>query len=225
VPVNRYELRETVPLGPDSPHGGVITVGDAINSRALPDDWIFRELLDAADDGALALSAEFGPLGMHVDQGVPVALPVIEGAQMTADFAELRMLVRLYLDWETNGEIPDPARRWWLHTVNEALRTFAPYVEAGLGDEPLRTHVTLYEAAILQLVEYASEGREIRRCANETCARAFTRQRAPKGRSKYGSETAHASGVKYCSHACAKAQSERERRRRRTAERTGREHG
>jgi len=109
------------------------------------------------------------------------------------------------------------AWRWWTDHVNAALRAFPLYVEfdaPGSGGHELGSirRPTLYEVAILQLVQIATEGRDIGRCANIRCGRPFTRQRTVRRRYQ-GAE--HASGVKYCSRLCAKAQSERDRRSRR----------
>ena len=50
-------------------------------------------------------------------------------------------------------------------------------------------------------------------CASETCGRTFTKQR---GRAMNGEH--HTKGVRFCSRACALAQTQRERRRRYRAE-------
>lgn len=108
---------------------------------------------------------------------------------------------------------------WWTNHVNAALRAFPMYVDFTDRDE--RVHLlqtpspTTYEVAVLQLAQMATGGRKVLRCANERCQRAFTRQRS--ARRQY-SGTEHATGLKYCSRECAKAQSERDRRARRREE-------
>jgi hypothetical protein len=67
----------------------------------------------------------------------------------------------------------------------------------------------LASALMVQLHNLIVDGLPIRRCANETCGRPFTRQR---GRSLRG--RSRQTGVIYCDAACAKAQLQREYRRR-----------
>ena len=112
--------------------------------------------------------------------------------------------------------------------VAESERLVTDFANEALGGFRLRVHfgeeapgvdaVDWYTGAMLQLVqEMAPAGRQVLRCHNERCGRAFTRQR---GRSRYA-EHQHTRGVKYCSHRCAKAQSERDRRAARAAEGKG----
>lgn len=108
---------------------------------------------------------------------------------------------------------------WWTNHVNAALRAFPMYVD--FTDPEERVHLlqtpspTTYEVAVLQLAQMATGGRKVLRCANERCRKAFTRQRSAR-RQYPGTE--HATGLKYCSRECAKAQSERDRRARRREE-------
>lgn len=108
---------------------------------------------------------------------------------------------------------------WWTNHVNAALRAFPMYVDFTRGDEEVHLlqtpSPTTYEVAALQLAQMATGGREVLRCANERCQRPFTRQRSSR-RQYRGTE--HATGLKYCSRECAKAQSERDRRARRREE-------
>lgn len=108
---------------------------------------------------------------------------------------------------------------WWTNHVNAALRAFPMYVDFADRDE--RVHLlqtptpTTYELAVLQLAQMATGGRKVLRCANDRCRRPFTRQRSLR---RQYSGTEHATGLKYCSRECAKAQSERDRRARRREE-------
>ena len=105
---------------------------------------------------------------------------------------------------------------WWTNHINAALRAFPMYVDFTRPDEEVHLlqtpSPTTYEIAALQLAQMATGGREVLRCANERCRRSFTRQRSSR-RQYRGTE--HATGLKYCSRECAKAQSERDRRARR----------
>lgn len=109
---------------------------------------------------------------------------------------------------------------WWLSYVNAGVAGNQMHVVAEFEDgEESRgleldfRHPSVYAVAMQQLAQLASNGEEMRRCANDHCGRPFTRQR---GRAKFGK--GHATGVLYCSNLCARAQSERERRARRAAE-------
>lgn len=108
---------------------------------------------------------------------------------------------------------------WWTNHINAALRAFPMYVDFTRPDDEVHRlqmpSPTTYEVAALQLAQMATGGREVLRCANERCRRPFTRQRSSR-RQYRGTE--HATGLKYCSRECAKAQSERDRRARRREE-------
>jgi hypothetical protein len=118
---------------------------------------------------------------------------------------------------------PESAREAWLfwQTYNTAaLRPFQAHVRLE-GNDPhagiLLGDPTTYELAQLQLAEIVTgQSGPLPRCANKRCGLPFVRHR---GRSRYDG-THHSTGVRYCSHRCAKAQSERDRRHRRKAEAT-----
>jgi hypothetical protein len=78
------------------------------------------------------------------------------------------------------------------------------------------TAVNIYQAACLQLANDIAERVEYGRCANEKCARLFSRQR---GRTQ--SEQYRKKGVLYCSTKCARAQAQRQVRRRRKGSPSG----
>lgn len=90
-------------------------------------------------------------------------------------------------------------------SIGAALRKFS----VGIGGLEERWP-TIYSVSFLQLYNHLAEGATTRRCANETCLRAFVRQR---GRAEY--EQYRTEGVRYCSRACARAQAQRQLRRRR----------
>ncbi|MEU5810711.1 hypothetical protein [Streptomyces sp. NPDC047718] len=92
-------------------------------------------------------------------------------------------------------------------TLNSALQCFS----IGIGGLEER-YPTLLSVAFLQLYNHLAEDAAIRECANETCRRAYVRQR---GRAEYGQN--RTSGTKYCTRECARAQAQREHRRRRRA--------
>jgi hypothetical protein len=100
---------------------------------------------------------------------------------------------------------------WFDTLINAALRPCHAHVQfhpggSLTGATPMPT---LYQACALQLYNYVAEETPFGHCANERCGRLFTRQR---GRAMYGQH--RSTGVRFCSHSCAKAQGERERRRR-----------
>lgn len=185
-------------------------------------------------ESALASLPDDRPDLFVVTDGLPLAVAVhklrvlrVLAKMVVADAAGDQ--VGVIEAWSSEGfnhpPQPDPddqawtAWRIWTEHVNAALTAFPIFVEF---DRPVgapwgrgRMAITPYEVAILQLVQIATEGREINRCANERCGRPFTRQRTSR-RQYVGTE--HATGLRYCSRGCAKAQSERERRARRRSE-------
>jgi hypothetical protein len=122
--------------------------------------------------------------------------------------------------WVIHGHPDEPATEgmawlWFDTAINQAL---TPYHVCVQSDSELFGQLTgaqavptLYEACALQIYNYIVEGVAFTRCANESCRKLFTKQRGRPGTAGDWNRTA---GVRYCSHRCAKAQSERERRRR-----------
>lgn len=103
-------------------------------------------------------------------------------------------------------ESVEASERLAAEVLTQALMVFPPRVSFG-GANPA-TAPSVFSAAMLQLTLMMKTDWSVKFCKNSRCGRPFTRQR---GRSRYG-EGQHESGVLYCSHRCAKAQSERERR-------------
>lgn len=126
--------------------------------------------------------------------------------------------------WESDGgPRPDTAGMawfWWETYLNRGLAAFTVHVRTNPATEALLSlpAVTLYNACCLQLAQYLATEAQVSRCANERCRKPFTRQRG-RARDDYGQHRSR--GVRYCSHLCAKAQSERDRRRRRAEEGQG----
>jgi hypothetical protein len=196
----------------------------AIREVVLPEDFVFREVreAEATPEGVMALMNEFGPLAAGDGYPVGVAIEALETLQALAD---------AYLAYVRGDEVEfcrvigvaeSYAGAWsaWQAEVNDALRAFPMFIEVDPDYPWMRTSEapehTLYEAAVFQLATVAAEARDFHICANDNCGRPFTRHRS--SRRRYGAESAHSAGIKYCSQNCAKAQSERERRRRRRAE-------
>ena len=119
------------------------------------------------------------------------------------------------LGFESNPESGREAWFVWQTYSTSALRPFQAHVRLEENDPQasiLLPDPTTYELAMLQLAEIVTgQSGPLPRCANERCGLPFVRHR---GRSKYDG-THHSTGVRYCSHRCAKAQSERDRRARR----------
>lgn len=121
--------------------------------------------------------------------------------------------------WSTEGRPMDDLSDAWFHWEKHLNRGLAPFtvhvraaLDTGTGG---RSRPNLYSACCLQLVQYVGAEAAVKRCANDRCGRPFTLQRG-RARDEYGQHRSR--GVRYCSHLCAKAQSERDRRRRRASE-------
>ncbi|WP_298518658.1 hypothetical protein [uncultured Nocardioides sp.] len=219
----------------------MVAVGGDSHERELPVDFCLREVLETSPTEVVTLMNEFGllarphnPLGSLPERGLPdgvrrsanltVAvcehhlrvLRSLSNAVIARDLGDRERMATCFSDEGLYQPATEwDARAWWQLHVNAALRAFPMYV-AFDEDERLRTaQPTLYEVAVLQLVQLASGGFHVQRCGNDRCRRPFTRQRTPR-RQYAGGE--HQSGVRYCSRQCAKAQSERDRRARRKEE-------
>ena len=129
----------------------------------------------------------------------------------------------LLVAWSPLGELPAQVSQAWLWfqaTMNRALLPFGMHVRLGSDDTATssRPVPNLYNAVAVQIAQFLGSDQPMTRCGNERCRRPFTVQRS--GRRRYASSH-HAAGVRYCSHLCAKAQSERDRRARRRQEKGG----
>jgi hypothetical protein len=98
--------------------------------------------------------------------------------------------------------------------LNKGLRPFQARVEHALKFEhgvvvEGRPHVDLYSAACCQIFNLIVEGGTARVCENETCSVVFVHQ---LGGSLYGQY--HKTGLRFCSPACARMETQRQYRRR-----------
>lgn len=129
--------------------------------------------------------------------------------------------------WPLDGGFNKPlstglAWYWWQDHMNSALAPFGMFIQVEHPDGYTRTGAvalpapTLYNACALQLAQILAGESQVKRCANERCARPFTRQRTTAARRR-NPDQFHLSGVLYCSRECLKAKNERERRQRRKA--------
>jgi hypothetical protein len=113
------------------------------------------------------------------------------------------------------GESPQAdAWRVFIAVHAQLLRDHIPSLSVWLAHRQASLRIfampsNLASALMVQLHNLIVDGLDIRRCANETCGRPFTRQRGRALKGQYRN-----SGVIYCDAACAKAQMQREYRRR-----------
>lgn len=90
-----------------------------------------------------------------------------------------------------------------------------PPHETTVGPDTAPRNARLYQACAIELYNHIVEQATYHRCANESCGRLFVHQ---EGRAHHGQH--RKKGVKYCSRACAHAQTQRNYRRRSRATRT-----
>lgn len=222
--------------------GDVITysglAGEEERMVELPDEFVLREVLDADPADPVAFINQWGLLlhGETIDEfdqqhfgvSLPDAIRAMHELRVLAKWwvaavegDEQEMTAAFTSENFTAPSLPAGGAVWWHERMNTALAAFPMRIEVewGSGDAARSLAATgqptLYEVAALQLALIAAGGRPLTRCANLNCGRAFTVQRTSR-RAYKGTE--HATGVKYCSERCAKAQSERERRARRRVE-------
>jgi hypothetical protein len=107
--------------------------------------------------------------------------------------------------------------QYFVECLNQGLRAFTVRVERPMRALPGATQGAprpgLYNALCLQLANHIAENAAVRRCANETCGRAFVRQMGGAEHGQYRTE-----GVRYCSTSCGNAQWQREHRRKKRAQ-------
>jgi len=202
---------------------------------AVPDELYNRELvdLDLGDAEAIRLFSErFGRLGRPSEltdeerRHVKAATGISGGAIRLDDFRDraahllfMRGVVLAYSNRQPPRAHRDGVRLstkqtlgWFEYLMNEGLRDFHVRVQFTTSDAEVREPLTdLYGAMCLQIANHLAEGAKFRQCGNETCQRWFVRQRSE--RAQYA-ELRHSVGVRFCSHSCAKTQTQRDRRRR-----------
>ncbi len=228
-PVTRYVLE-------DGPGTGELQVRDVDREREqaeLPPDFVLRELLEVPEDDA-SLGAFMREWGLLVDLPSKGLVISLEGARR--HLLELQAVARHLIAFRDGNEAAEieawdrvveltqweplnirQARLWFQMALNRSLRPFGVHVRLSPDDNAALTRPVpnLHNVAALQLARYLNSDRPITRCGNERCGRPFTVQRSPR---RLFENSHHAAGVRYCSHLCAKAQSERDRRARRRAE-------
>ena len=151
------------------------------------------------------------------DEGTnPAAAWNAEGFDLRVDHQFLgRSTPLLPRNVVTLGESPQAdAWRVFIAVHAQLLRDQLPSLAVSIEHRGASIRVfampsSLAAALMVQLHNLMVDGLQIRRCANETCGRPFTRQRGRALKGQYRN-----TGVIYCDAACAKAQMQREYRRR-----------
>jgi hypothetical protein len=184
---------------------------------AIPSGWVPQEVTR----DIFLLEPEIPEDGPRTTWIIPVSTAALHVrilrtlALQLAAFVAGGIETKFVTAWTSQGfPAPNKLSQSWLwfdSLLNAALLPYHAHVQfypggTLTGAQPMPT---LYQACALQLYNYISEAVPFAICANERCGKLFTRQR---GRARYGHN--RSTGVRFCSHSCAKAQGERERRRR-----------
>ncbi len=213
----------------------------------LADEWVLRQLVDCDldDDADLkGLLAESGMLSAHFFAAGWIDPKAI--SRLASDDEKLgrledarwflktaRALVGMWREagngedalvkvWDVEGFLghgPESVWIWFAVALGEGLRPFHARAEH-VPEPPLDAlsfgipRVGLYSAACRQVFNLLVTDATPRTCENETCRRTFVHQ---VGGSRSGQF--HTKGLRFCSPACAKAETQRQYRRREAAKR------
>jgi hypothetical protein len=215
--------------------------------RELPDEWVLRALtdVDLEDDHAVvALLSDYGPIFGRVPADVAQSLwdddhlhllePIQAGCGGIEDARWWLKTVRaLAGTWGRTSRGEDPAGAWlaegfsdaqenslglsdpwrrFTEALNDGLRPF--YAQALIYNRAYQDPVDLYSAACQQIFNLIVEECDAHRCENQSCERIFVHQ---LGGSKYGQH--RTKGLRFCTPACARAETQRTYRRRKAKER------
>jgi hypothetical protein len=201
----------------------------------LDEEVVIRELLELDLGDAEALAAFVDTFGLIVRPAGEIGIPTWFIQADTVKVEDVRywldLIARASRHWLLSQTGGDVREAWEAHNLDEseAWQRFVTVVNWGLSgaySTRLELHVEevadlwdeyhigiprpdLFEALCLQLHQLVVADLPVRTCANETCGRAFVRQR---GTAEYGQY--RTKGVQYCSRPCAKAQMQRAYRRR-----------
>lgn len=191
--------------------------------RPLPHEWVFRGLLDSADDldDPLWLLAVLDRRGMvwgglerlRDDETTPAELAYPQlpprdnpasRVHLSVVHAHLTVLRDAAGQWLGHAQagVPLPEEFWRL--LHAGLAEFTP---VQLARSPW-LDVDLFEAGCWQLFQATQDKAPAKQCRNETCRRVFYRKSDP---TRYGQH--RSVGVGYCTEACRNAQRQRQYRR------------
>jgi hypothetical protein len=230
---------------------GTLAWGRLLEPRELPAEWVLRQLVkaDLDNDGEIiAMMEELGPVmeGFPAPGRIPYERrsvlgwrdPKIEDVRWA--LRALRALVGVWREatfdrpvaaaWAAEGfvntaeEAEDVEAAAWWHfagALNTGLKPFQSRVEyvldIGGREVPFGyPSIDLYSAACRQIFNLLAENDTARLCENETCSVVFVHQ---LGGSQYGQY--HKTGLRFCSPACARMETQRQYRRREKEKRGG----
>ena len=136
------------------------------------------------------------------------------------------------IEYDADSQRRGDHRAFWLATGLEIQEFVSDTLELGLAGyaprinyredlwparprdwaEMFGANADTWSVCCLELFNHITEGIVLKDCANETCRRPFARQ---TGRAIHGQRKR--TGIRYCSHGCARAQAQREYQRRQRA--------
>lgn len=224
---SRYGWFHLGSVTPDLTTEGAAEALAAIAAGARPEDWQEPDVLPSLCDDPAVLEVRMAT--MRVQASVAIVLSLAEFRLAVSLLRDMTRIVQadagvvsfeaVLSEWESPLTFARPETR------EDAVSSLGSWIELGLSlIHPTVRHkesshagepeVVLggFDAVCVQLFNKIASGTGFRRCGNDRCNRVFGRQRSRAGAGRPGQWSEEATGLKFCSPACAQAQASRVRR-------------